>query len=364
MDSESEGGRKPSTGAVGHPGSTPDCSTPLSSDDGRKGGRISAQASKFLPMLEAETERRAPALRPLFQFLTPVLVWLCEALDAAGPYILMACRVLYVWYKGASSEVIYALVGLALCFFGGSFVATIAAVEAFKLYGWDTCHAQMRCLWADYRIMRARARRKAIEEGRQPAGFPNVEQVFADDITISQRIAMFGACIRDPEKLSKALTGLYTGLLGVITTLRVQFARTIALGASIAGMVHERIEPHVLPHIKQVMKPEHQQWAPTLLQWICHFVAISLAWQVQMIISAVQSAMRGGLMFSRHAFRFARRRKWKVPPEGTWWDDVVGYSVAAAGLYAQLRMSFRVPFPLNIILLPVSALEWWLHWFM
>lgn len=44
-------------------------------------------------------------------------------------------------------------------------------------------------------------------------------------------------------------------------------------------------------------------------------------------------------------------------------DEVVGYALALLGLWFQLSAGFRVPFPLNILLLPFSIAEWFLMYF-
>eukprot|EP01065_Artemidia_motanka_P049497 TRINITY_DN8222_c0_g2_i1.p1 TRINITY_DN8222_c0_g2~~TRINITY_DN8222_c0_g2_i1.p1 ORF type:complete len:359 (+),score=96.87 TRINITY_DN8222_c0_g2_i1:88-1164(+) len=345
----------------------------LDDDDGasttsRKSGMVEQQVGRLLPILEAHAEKRAPAVAPVLQFMRPFLVRAGALLDEIGPYLLTASKYLYEVYRAAPTDLLYALLGLSLCFFGGFFVATIAAVEAFKLYGWDRCYAHLRCLWADYRIMRARARRQQLEarsKGEDVRDIPDHNRIFDPSISMTQRIAMMSACIQEPDKLSQAFTGLYTALLGVVTTLRLRFARTIALGASIAGMIHKPVEKHLGSRVAKMLPANQRQWAPTLLKWSCHFVAISLAWQVQKIIAAVQSALRGGLMFSHRSMKFARAHGYcKSIEPGSFFDDAVGYVVAAAGLYTQLLLGFNIPFPLNVVLLPVSVLEWWLVWFM
>eukprot|EP01062_Namystynia_karyoxenos_P055808 TRINITY_DN46842_c0_g1_i1.p1 TRINITY_DN46842_c0_g1~~TRINITY_DN46842_c0_g1_i1.p1 ORF type:complete len:406 (+),score=154.06 TRINITY_DN46842_c0_g1_i1:91-1218(+) len=350
---------------------------PKRSDTGTKGGHdphrrsgpIQTQAAKIMPLVEAQAEKRAPAILPYLHIITPLLVEASGYLDLASPFILTACGYVYELYRHAPTDLLYALVGLSLCFFGGSFVATIAAVEAFKICGWDRCWSHLKFLWADYRIARARAKRAAIEARARGEDAPQLaaaeDILFAADLTLTQRIALMGECIQKPEKLSEAIGGLYAALLGVITTLRLQFARVIALGASIANMLRGPAQQHIAPPLTQMLPPKYQQWGPTLVNWVCRIIAISIAWNLQRMLSAVQSALRGGLLCSRRALAFARRRGWVGErAKESLFDDYIGYVIAAAGLYTQLHFGFQLPFPLNVILLPVSILEWWLQWFM
>ena len=43
-------------------------------------------------------------------------------------------------------------------------------------------------------------------------------------------------------------------------------------------------------------------------------------------------------------------------------DEVVGYAVAAAGLGCQLSYGFALAFPLNVVLAPLTAVEWYIRW--
>lgn len=129
-------------------------------------------------------------------------------------------------------------------------------------------------------------------------------------------------------------------------------------------MIRKPADRFLLDKVKEVLPPKYKQWAPTLIQWACRFIAIMCAWYVQKIISSVQSALRGGLMASQRSLKIARARKWmpEVALESLY-DDYVGYAIASMGLYFQLRYSFAIPFPLNVVLWPVTILEWWLCWF-
>ena len=48
--------------------------------------------------------------------------------------------------------------------------------------------------------------------------------------------------------------------------------------------------------------------------------------------------------------------------EHTYLDEAVGYCVAACGFYVQWHLGFAAPFPLNLVLLPLDALEWYIRY--
>ncbi len=82
-----------------------------------------------------------------------------------------------------------------------------------------------------------------------------------------------------------------------------------------------------------------------------------------MIISAVQSAMRGGLICARAMLRYANAHEMiEVRQEETYLDELVGYSLALLGFYTQFQYGFALPFPFNIIMFPFTLVEWYIRW--
>ena len=47
--------------------------------------------------------------------------------------------------------------------------------------------------------------------------------------------------------------------------------------------------------------------------------------------------------------------------EESYIDEAIGYSLAACGFLFQFWSGFSLPFPLNIIFLPLSIIEWFLR---
>ena len=93
-----------------------------------------------------------------------------------------------------------------------------------------------------------------------------------------------------------------------------------------------------------------------------------------MIISAVYSGLRGGKMVGVALCELVVERGWaehveKLPgvaapfnAETSYLDEGVGYALAAVGIFWQLSTGFSPPFPLNLVLLPLSIVEWILRW--
>jgi hypothetical protein len=68
-------------------------------------------------------------------------------------------------------------------------------------------------------------------------------------------------------------------------------------------------------------------------------------------------------MCSRNLLEYLSRQKiLHIDADKSYWDEVVGYLLAALGLYFQLSRGFSLPFPLNLLLLPVTVAEYFLIW--
>lgn len=80
-------------------------------------------------------------------------------------------------------------------------------------------------------------------------------------------------------------------------------------------------------------------------------------------ITSLVSALAGGLLFSRGLMNFAFKKGLiEFGEEDTHADEILGYATAAIGVLFQLRYGFKVPFPLNIPLLPLSITESIITW--
>ena len=88
------------------------------------------------------------------------------------------------------------------------------------------------------------------------------------------------------------------------------------------------------------------------------------------MVSAFYSALRGGKMFAEALFAFLNDRGWlaRLPCvakpfdlNDSYLDEVVGYLLAGCGFVFQLKMGFELMFPLNLVFLPLTIIEWFLR---
>ena len=98
------------------------------------------------------------------------------------------------------------------------------------------------------------------------------------------------------------------------------------------------------------------------LKWVCTFKH-SYFLQVQQIISAFHSGIRGGLLFARQLIKFTNLHGWtNIDADESIIDEAVGWAMAFLGIYVQLSHNFGLPMPFNLLLLPFRVLEYVIYW--
>ena len=95
----------------------------------------------------ALAERLAPAMKASMDAALKLV-------EVVGPAYAEAAK-FSVWaYHNLPLDMLQALTGLGLCFFGGAYCASIAAVEAFTLVGWSTTVSALEEIYEDVLLIR------------------------------------------------------------------------------------------------------------------------------------------------------------------------------------------------------------------
>jgi len=105
--------------------------------------------------------------------------------------------------------------------------------------------------------------------------------------------------------------------------------------------------------------PDYEKWVPTVLQYTCTIISVMLAFVMQRLFSAIHSGVRGGLMCTRAGIRYLSKRKViNLDHENTCLDEVTGYVLAVMGFCFQVSTGFSLRFPFNLVLFPVTIMEY------
>jgi hypothetical protein len=259
------------------------------------------------------------------------------------------------------ADYFWMLYGVGLCFFGGVFSATIAAVETFRMHGWNKVKPCLLELQKDYyEVMKAHKEDELRDDDQD--GTPDTKQITAQQL--AQRKFFLVLRSIEPERVTRALDGIFVGLFAAFTVLKVQFAMVVSLALSIGDNMRKPAMFFFLPILNAVVPQAYAKWNPIVINYACKVFACSIAWVLQTIISSVQSGIKGGLIVARSALRIAVQRGFlaSFDENESYLDEVIGWSLALLGVYIQLSNWFTLPFPFNILLLPLSINEWFLRW--
>eukprot|EP00560_Eucampia_antarctica_P001570 CAMPEP_0197831668 /NCGR_PEP_ID=MMETSP1437-20131217/11465_1 /TAXON_ID=49252 ORGANISM="Eucampia antarctica, Strain CCMP1452" /NCGR_SAMPLE_ID=MMETSP1437 /ASSEMBLY_ACC=CAM_ASM_001096 /LENGTH=315 /DNA_ID=CAMNT_0043434687 /DNA_START=114 /DNA_END=1061 /DNA_ORIENTATION=+ len=278
------------------------------------------------------------------------------------PHIINLSRKGYKVYEKLPHDYLQLLTGVVFCLAGGFYPALFAAVEAARIGGFDTLVNACSALSSEALTI-IEASKKDDKIDKDGDGIADVNQIAGNDLIIRKTELILSKM--NPEKVNEAISALYKVWLSVLAVLVVQFARVVTMSLTISEFVSKPLNKYVTPAILPAFPKEYHRWVPVVLNWIVKAFAMSIAWYIQTVVSALSSAMRGGLLVSRSLLKLANKNGWKFIPanhEETNIDEFLAYGMAALGFLFQFSMNFAVPFPFNILLFPFELAEMFLKY--
>ena len=308
-------------------------------------------------------QTKAPEkMRPYIEKATPVIAVVADGIEKLIPLLVKYYNKLLEFYEKLRPyhpELLApALMGLVMCFFGGSYMTLIAAFEAYRQSGWDATKKCIDDLVSDFKKV-AEANAKDDEVDDDGDGVADVLQITPTELATRKSLLFLRTV--DPVRFSGALMGIQTGFMAVVATLKVQFVKAIALGASIAEILDVPAERIAVPALELVLPPEYKRWAVPLVDYTVKSISVSIAWFLARIISAFHSALKGGVMATRNILDYVDIMGiYKINHEDTYADEIAGYILAGLGLWFQLSFAFQLPTILSILLFPFTFAEWFL----
>ena len=388
---------------------------------------------RYMDAAATEADKHHSGAAQCIRASTPFCTCLMWIMFKVGPMYVWLFRKAYWFYTWAPTNVLQMCFGLALCFFGGTFAAAIAAVEAWRQMGWQRSYRDASIIYAQMRrVYDANEKDDMLDEDGN--GIVDVDEISPSDLA-KRKLTLAMRTVEEPDKLQACSCGGRTAATapsaprtrrltdvharrraadgdgqpvgsiprrarhaapavrarrgdgaghcrdGVAAATEDLFAATPggawfrpqALGAYAHHDGHQyhrdRLRmvkssslnlglhlPTPLTHPRPCLRPRPRS--------CCHSRPHPLSRYIQKVISAFYSGLRGGTMFANAFFAFLEDRGWlaKMPCEGftktPYLSEAVGYPIAAVGFYTQLRYGFTLPFPLNLILLPLTIVQW------
>lgn len=158
--------------------------------------------------------------------------------------------------------------------------------------------------------------------------------------------------------------------MGISVVLEKEFARTINYSITMSNYAKPVVRQVLGPPLYLAVPKGYHRWVPISLEWLTKAVVIRIAWRLQRVFSAGASSLIGGLMCSRALLRIAddagiQRFGLNKGEEFTVLEEALGYTLAAAGIYAQLgngKFDPKIHFPFNLLTWPFGLAENWIQW--
>mmetsp|Transcript_21507 Transcript_21507/g.38569 ORF Transcript_21507/g.38569 Transcript_21507/m.38569 type:complete len:426 (+) Transcript_21507:86-1363(+) len=315
-------------------------------------------------------ENDPEANTPLKKGIKFAMIYLVKPLIIIIMIYAFIVQQLYRVYKILPMNLLQAIFGIGLCFFGGIYFMSIAAAEAFRNFGGMRVIDEFVICWDQAMLVKA-ANELDDEVDADKNGTVDVQEMSYNEL-LSHKAKVAMVAIEQPDRLQKALEYLFTAYVAVVATLKVQFARTVAVALGIADMLVLPSCQLFGPMLAVIYGKDLQHWVEPTITTIVKLTAVIVASYIQAIISAFYSGLRGGRMFGTsvayglmpYLGPYLTKCGVQDPfdPEQSYIDEMIGFPLAAAGFYYQFTSGFVLPFPYNLIMLPCTIVEWAIRW--
>ena len=197
------------------------------------------------------TKNVSTPLRPYLEAAGPVIVSGATIIQQCIPYLIIIYEQVLILIKELEpyhlDKLVPTLIGLLLCFYGGTFFTIIAAVEAYRMTGYQTSLDALTLIHNDIQNFI----KVSIEDDKVDAdgdGKNDTSELTAQEL-VTRKSFLFLRTV-DPEKLATALHGLQAGLLAVAATLKLQLAKSLTLGTALANIVEEPVNKYIKPSLE------------------------------------------------------------------------------------------------------------------
>mmetsp|Transcript_42211 Transcript_42211/g.68382 ORF Transcript_42211/g.68382 Transcript_42211/m.68382 type:complete len:381 (+) Transcript_42211:38-1180(+) len=355
------------------PGGQQAATRPLSQAAGDAGAspKGTSRTQRYIDMAASMADSSTPQLAGALRALSPVLELALPILGYLAMGYMQLYRAIYAAYLTLPRDELQAVIGLVLCFFGGTFVTLIAAVEAFRTMGGESLYDEVEYLKEQVSVVwAANIRDEGLDDDKD--GIADVEQLSTTDLT-KRKVSLAMVSIVDPSRVQTAVGKLWAASLAVLATLKLQFAQVAAYALALAGMLKFPVVRLFAPALSWALGPALVHWCDTIIDSGLKVLMLLLVWYFAKIRAAFYSGLRGGKLFGEAAMRILEKYgltnqlpdfivKKPFIPDESYLDEAIGYSLALVGFYFQVSSFFVfLPFPLDWILWPVTLLEQFLE---
>ena len=322
--------------------------------------------------LDSAVDRAPESVKFIKPYVDPAVGVCIDTLDTLLPVAIVLFRIVAALWSLVPQEALPGMAGVALLFFGGRFPVLIACCEAARMCGLERTMASIALLKQNYKAA-SEAAAKDDELDEDGDGIPDVQQISRQELVQRKTVLLLRTI--DPVTVESGLTGIYTSIVAVLTTVRLQFAQTITMGATMGELASKNILRLGHATFNALVAPDLQKWVGPTVRYSCRLTGVSLAFFVQRRVSAFYSALRGAQMLVGCVFYYyfgqhpqqeqepGASPKLRIAGKVVDWRYYMSaeYIVAFIGFYSQFRSAFALSFPFNLLLSPLTFAEWFIQ---
>ena len=190
-------------------------------------------------------------------------------------------------------------------------------------------------------------------------GIADVDELCAKDLA-ARRLMVLTKSV-DPNKVITAIEGLTIASVAILATLKVRFAKAITLGTTIGKVLEQIFSPFTSQLLDYALPDkDYDKWIPVINKYVFRYIGVSMSWVLMRMVTAVFAALKGSELFLTglvaYLVRFGYIDK-DYLSKGHFVFVVSWAALALFGTYIQISSRFSLPFPLNLLFLPLTVLE-------
>jgi hypothetical protein len=164
----------------------------------------------------------------IYKKLEPVINVLSTVINTTAPYVIMVVNSSRKLYNSLPMDFIFAFVGLILAFFGGSFAALIAGVEAMGQAGFQKVYENIAYIYKETEeVIEISKKDDSLDENND--GVADVLQITLKDL-FTRKLKLFFAAVDDPQQVLNCCYDIMALFSAALCVLKIEFAKVISLG--------------------------------------------------------------------------------------------------------------------------------------
>jgi len=283
-----------------------------------------------------------------------------KIIETVGPIAAKLWVHALVVYQILSQRTVHVqlVVGLLFLVWGGNFILTVAALEAFRVVGYEQLKKHIAHLYESFLKAKSAYVKDLSEKKKKDSSSSSEEATVLlpkkeeQLLTFVAKLANVAQAV-DPELVTRSAAALGAGLLAVIATLQSKLAQVLVLGTSFADVLVKPLLAHSSELLTNSLPKEYHKWVIPALSFLSKAVGIMIAFFLQRWILIMNLCFQSTKWIIDALITLNL-----VPPEFHDKLQHTYYPLAIMGLIKQLLWGFDLPFLLYLPLLPLLVFEW------